>query len=346
MRSSDFIWNEFIYGGQYIRAVQQFVKHTEKKLDDITQEDLDRYKVYTKGMYESNSLAPKLCAVNAFMKFLKRPYKLSAPKKIVKNKNPLTLEEVERIFEAAAYEPRDHALLSTLYYTQLRRSEIMNLNLDDIDWERQKIRVNKGKGDNYSTINIHPDALSALRRYLQVRRQPKKEHEEALFVTKYGTRMRSTAIAYTVKKYAARAQIKKRVYPHLFRISSITHMAQNGAMMAEIQKQSRHKDLKTLMGYIQLSDQHIQDVYMTTLPSFNGQRLHRGRPQRDEEKPEASTEVRIPRDRTENMEASHPIGNQLILKLLNGEISDEAFLNAVNILKESKDQAQSLNGYQ
>ena len=54
----------------------------------------------------------------------------------------------------------------------------MNLNLDDIDWERQKIRVNKGKGDNYSTINIHPDALNALRRYLQVRRQPKKEHEE------------------------------------------------------------------------------------------------------------------------------------------------------------------------
>ena len=70
-----------------------------------------------------------------------------------------------------------------------------------------------------------------------------------------------------VKYYAKLASIQKRVYTHLFRISSITHMAEGGATALEIQKQSRHNDLKTLMGYVQITDKHAQDIYLKTMRS-------------------------------------------------------------------------------
>jgi len=90
---------------------------------------------------------------------------------VVKNKDPLTVDEVKRMFEFSKADLMDHALIKILYYTQLGRKEVENLNLDDIDWERQKIRVNKGKGNRYDVINVHPDALEAIKQYLPERKK-------------------------------------------------------------------------------------------------------------------------------------------------------------------------------
>ncbi len=313
----------------YQRTIIQLVKYIGKPPHQIVQEDLDRYRIYLREKYSQNTLTPKIAAVNMFMKFLGKPYRLSAPKKIVKNKDPLTVTETKALLEAAKYNPRDYALLMTLYYSQLRRSEIINLNIDDIDWERQKIRVNKGKGNDYSTINIHPDALEAIKRYLKERGKAKEGHENALFLNKYGYRLGKTAIAHMVKKYAAKAGIEKRVYPHLFRISSITHMAENGATLEEIRRQSRHKDLKTLTGYIQLADQHVKEVYIKTLPSFNGEELHKENSgvNRWQNQPDIQNKEQI-----------------LIDKLINGEISSEAFIQALNLLRQ-KHSTTCIQGY-
>ena len=323
----------------YTRTITQFAKHVEKPPQKVTQKDLDRYKLYLKSRYSNNTLTPKISAINMFMKFLKKPYRLSAPRQVTKNKDPLTPAEVQQLLEAAKYEPRDHAILSTLYYSQLRRNEIINLNLDNIDWERQKIRVNKGKGNNYSTINIHPDALESIRHYLEYRETPKKGHEKALFLSRYGRRIGRTAIEYMVKKYAAKAGIKKRVYPHLFRISSITHMAENGANLEEIRRQSRHKDLKTITGYIQLADQHVKDVYMKTLPSFK----------KHPDKTSSYNQLIMNETKTSSY-TYDKMELLLIQKLIKGDISNEAFVQAVNMLHKQhlvkqNSESSSILGY-
>lgn len=108
---------------------------------------------------------------------------------------------------------RDHAILKILYYGQLRRSEVINLNVDDVDFQRQKLRINQGKGNQYDEVNIHPDALQSIANYLQVRDLPQLGHEKALFLSREGRRIGRTDIPFTIKRYAQKAGINKRVYP-------------------------------------------------------------------------------------------------------------------------------------
>jgi len=77
------------------------------------------------------------------------------------------------------------------------------------------------------------------------------------------------SIQNIVKDAVAKADIKKRIYQHLFRASLITNMDENGASMMEIKAQSRHKDIKTLEIYIRHSDEHIKNVYMNTVPKLD-----------------------------------------------------------------------------
>lgn len=304
----------------YLRSAKQLINHLNKDVTKITQDDLDNYKIYLKEKYSHNTLTPKIAAVNNFMEYMGNQFRLSAPAKEVKNKDPLTINEVKQMFEITNENLDDYAILHILYYGQLRREEVRNLNLEDIDWEREKIRVNKGKGNKYDIINIHPCALEAVKKYLTLRKQPKEGHEKALFINRYHKRIGRTAIQSVVKRNAAKAGITKRVYPHLFRISSITHMAEKGATMPEIQKQSRHRDLDTLQGYIQLADKHSKEVYLRTMPSFES-------------------------DQTQTPKPDVNLKDTLLRKLLNGEISDIAFNNAMKLMEAEKTPGPETTGY-
>lgn len=267
----------------YMRAVRHFHGVVEKveEPNEINKADIQKYKLWCiRDMkYDTNSLLGKYSGVTHYLKHLgwkSEDIPLKIPKKVVKNKVPFTREEIQRLFDVTKQHPRDHAIFKVLYYTQLRRGELENLNIDDVDFQRQKLRVNAGKGNKYAEINIHPDALKAIEDYLP-HRIPSDDGDDALFTGIQGKRFQKWGIFHIIKKYSALAKIKKRAYPHLFRISSITHMAQKGLSIKEIQAQSRHDDLKTLMGYIQLSDEEVKDAYMKGL-SFN-------EPQQPEPKP-------------------------------------------------------------
>jgi len=267
----------------YVRSVKQFYNVIKKELNEIKDEDLDKFRFWCNETmaYDVNSLTPKYYGINAFFKFKKIPFELHAPRKVVKQKKPLTQEEIYLMFEKSDTNLRDNAILKTFYFSQLRKSELINLNLDDIDFQRQKIIVRSGKGNTYDTINIHKDALIAIKKYYTIRSE--KGDKEALFKSNTGNRIGKTAIDHLIKKYAKMCRIDKRVYPHLFRITSITHMAENGIQIESIRQQSRHKDYKTLQSYIQLSDQKIREDYENgltldkpknkELPPYNGQNM-------------------------------------------------------------------------
>jgi len=317
----------------YTRTIKQFLIIIDRKPQDINKDDLNKYKLYVikTKKYDSNTLTPKYCAINSYMEYIEKPYKLKPPTTRTKNKVPFTQDEIQKLFKASEDNIRNHAILKTFYYTQLRRSEIINLDIGDVDFQRFKIRVNEGKGNQYAEINIHPVALDAIREYLNVRGTADNGHENALFLSKNRRRISRTAICYLIKNYATKVGIEKRVYPHLFRISSITHMAENGLNLEEIRQQSRHKRYETLQGYIQMSDQHIKDAYMKGLNLDDKQQL------------EPKQQQLITQNK-QDTRSTITLQERLIQKLINGEISNEAFLQATNLLK-TENKTQGLTGY-
>ena len=304
----------------YKRTITQLLTFLNKYPVDIVEKDIEKYKLYVIQVkqYDINTLIPKYSAINAFMEYLKKPIKLKPPRKRIKNKIPLTIVEVKQLFQTSEDDFRDNAILKVLYYGQLRRSELVNLNIDDIDFERQKIRINQGKGNQYDEINIHPEALKSISNYLKIRDVPLPDHENALFLSRERRRIGRTDIHSTIKKYAHRAGIKKRVYPHLFRISSITHMAEKGLNLEEIRMQSRHKRYDTLQSYVQMSNNHIKKVYMKSMNLYNDTENH---------KTEAETN-------SHNYEISN-IQIQLAEKLARGEITQDVYLQVIRSLKNS-----------
>lgn len=304
----------------YIRTINQLLSFLNKYPNNISEKDIEKYKLYVIQVkqYDINTLIPKYSAINAYMEFLKIPIKLKPPKKRVKNKIPLTIEEIKQLFQASEDNFRDNAILKVLYYGQLRRTELVNLNVEDIDFERQKIRINQGKGNQYDEINIHPDALKSIANYLKVRELPLTTYENALFLSRERRRIGRTDIHMTIKKYAYKAGIKKRVYPHLFRISSITHMAEKGLNLEEIRRQSRHKRYDTLQSYVQMSDQHVKNVYMKAM-NLN--------PSTKTSKTEAEL-----KNRNQN---PSDVQIRLAEKLARGEITQEVYLQVISSLKNS-----------
>jgi integrase/recombinase XerD len=323
----------------YSRTVTQFLELIQKKPEDITKEDVEKYKldsIKTKK-YDGNSLIPKYAAINHLMEFLEKPYRLNSPKKHIKNKVPLTRNEIQLLFETSKNHLRDHAILKTLYFTQLRRTEIINLNIQDVDFQRKKIRVNEGKGNESAEVNIHPDALNAISNYLTGRKPAKNGHEQSLFLSKNGKRICKNSIAHLIKKYASQVGIEKRVYPHLFRISSITHMAERGLNFEEIRQQSRHKRYDTLKIYVQMSNEHARQAYMRGL-SFNNGNL----PLQKNTMENSFTEKT--NSKNESI-LSINYKQELVKKLATGEITNESFLLAVNLLK-NQTKLPDIKGYQ
>ncbi|MCJ7571997.1 MAG: site-specific integrase [Candidatus Thermoplasmatota archaeon] len=254
----------------YTIAVKQLIDFIQKEPQDITQADLDKFKVYMKNRYEQNTLIPKIHGINNFLKFIKKKCKLKAPNYLNKNKDCLTHNEIKQLFEVTKNNLRDNAIIKTLYYTGIRRSELNNLNIEDIDFDKQKIRINNGKGNTFDTINIHQVALDAIKKYIESHPQKNEKNlERPLFLNYKNQRIGYMSIENIVKEAAAKAEINKRIYPHLFRASLITHMDENGASMMDIKAQSRHKDIKTLEIYIRHSDKHLKNVYINTVPNLD-----------------------------------------------------------------------------
>jgi len=307
----------------YIRTVKQFLEMLNKNPTDITSKDIDRYKLHVVQIkqYDVNTLIPKYCAINTFMEFLNKSFRIKLPRKRVKNKVPFTIEEIKQLFHISQDDLRDNALLKVFYYGQLRRNEVINLNVEDIDFQRQKVRINHGKGNQYDEVNIHPDALQSIANYLRVRDVPKIGFEKALFLSRDGRRISRGDINSTIKKYAQKIGLQKRAYPHLFRISSITHMAEKGLNLEEIRRQSRHKRYDTLQSYVQMSDQHVKEAYMKAMSLDKSEK--------------SMTQATNNLENSDQSISSEDIQLQLLQRLARGEISQEVYVQAISSLKTS-----------
>ena len=139
---------------------------------------------------------------------------------------------------------RDKVILSILYSSGLRVSELVNLLINDIDFDERTIRI-RGKGDKDRIVLFDKDTKELIEQYLNIR----DSDSEYLFINKNGNKLSSRYIQLMIKKYAKEAGIEKKVTPHILRHSFATHLLKNGVDIRAIQQLLGHASLSTTQIY-------------------------------------------------------------------------------------------------
>ena len=266
----------------YLRDIRQYLAWlSEEGLtpEQAAQSDVERYiKVLTSKGKSAATVTRSLASLKSFYTYLLgtgrvlvNPAKGPAPAK-VERKLPhiLTAKEVELFLEqpdaSDAKGCRDRAMLELLYATGIRVSELIGLNLDNVNLSASFIRCSsRGKE---RIIPLYPAAVRALQDYLEHVRPQVIEHvdERALFVNMNGERMSRQGFWKIIKHYQEKAGIQKNITPHTLRHSFAAHLLENGADLRSIQEMLGHADISSTQIYAQLVNQKLKDVYNKAHP--------------------------------------------------------------------------------
>jgi integrase/recombinase XerD len=193
----------------------------------------------------------------------------------------LSTDEVERIIEAASgsspRELRDRAILELLYGAGLRVSELVRLDVDDVDLDERLIRC-IGKGEKERVVPVGGPAVAAVRRYLRQGRgelASAARPTHALFLRSGGGRLSRQSAWRCVKRYASRVSPKTRVFPHALRHSFATHLVAGGADVRVVQEALGHARLSTTQVYTLVTRDKLKDVYEAAHPRGRERRRRR-----------------------------------------------------------------------
>ncbi len=263
-----------------LRQLQQFLmESTDSEILTATTEDLQRYLDSLKEAGKSVSTqARNIASWKNFYQYLislelldTNPAKmLSAGKAEHKLPEILTSKEVELLLQQPKATDdkgiRDKAMLELMYATGIRVSELVDLNLSDVNLSAGNIRCFSKNRERF--IPMYPYALSILREYIEHVR-PKmiaSADVEALFVNMLGERLSRQGFWKLIKYYQNKARIKKEITPHMLRHSFATHLLENGADLRSVQKMLGHSDISSTLFYTQLVPNSIREVYQHSHP--------------------------------------------------------------------------------
>jgi len=219
----------------------------------------------------SRTVGRRLSALRSFFKFLTRDgylksnpiLILSSPKLDKHLPQFMTEEEVAKLIESAFAKDekderglRDRSILETFYSTGMRISELVSLNIQDVDFISGIAKL-MGKGKKERIVPIGDTAIAVLRKYLKKR----KKQNQALFLNKNGRRITTRGVRDIVEKYIHRAGIKDGVSPHTLRHSFATHLLNRGADLRTVQELLGHANLSTTQIYTHLTTERLKSVY-------------------------------------------------------------------------------------
>lgn len=230
--------------------------------------------------YSDSTIARKIAAVKSFFSFemaqgqlRKDPTAaLSSPK--VEKHLPTTLapDEVELLLStpsaATTTGMRDRALLEIMYATGLRVSEVVALDLDDLDLDAATVRC-LGKGRKERVLPIYAHALEVMKQYVLAGRPDfarPGDAEQPLFLNRRGQRLTRQGLWLIIKGYVEQAGIQATVTPHTLRHSFATHMLSGGAGLREVQQMLGHASISTTQVYTQVSRDHLRAAYNQAHP--------------------------------------------------------------------------------
>jgi integrase/recombinase XerC len=260
----------------YQRDLSQLCRFCEQRaIDDWSGLNENHVRQYVSQRHRQGlsgkSLQRELSAFRTFFRFLltegqiqfNPAAEVQAPKSKRKLPNTLDVDKTKRLVEIKGDDPltvRDRAILELFYSSGLRLSELLNLNLADIDLQEGLVQVT-GKGNKSRRIPIGRHALRTLRDWLQVRLEWVKDGEAAVFVNRQGRRLAARTVQKRLKDWAIKQGIDVRVYPHLLRHSFASHMLESSQDLRAVQELLGHADISTTQIYTHLDFQHLASVY-------------------------------------------------------------------------------------
>ena len=254
--------------------------------DGVDRYILRRYLAWLQAQgYVKASITRRISELRSFCRYLmregildKNPIRaISAPKVPKRLPNYLDLHEVEALLAApdamAPQGQRDRAIIEVLYASGLRVSELVSLNLRNVDVRHGQLRV-WGKGAKERVALLGEPACRALRRYIREGRQELiKENMEtnALFLNRLGSRLSTRSVNNILDKYAKLAGLERRVTPHLMRHTFATHLLDGGADLRTVQELLGHADLSSTQIYTHVSQARAKEVYRKAHPRAKDQ---------------------------------------------------------------------------
>jgi integrase/recombinase XerC len=273
----------------YISDLEQFYDYLCPKNPDGSRSDLNINQIdhitireYMATLYQAKrkktSISRKLATLRTFFKFLCReqviemnPARLvSSPRLEKRLPRVISIDEIIQFIETpdaeTALGKRDRAILELLYATGCRVSEVSGMNIEDIDFKHETIRV-RGKGRKERFVPFGSKAKEALGTYIEVRAAlldglPERRRDaSAVFLNYQGTRISTRSIGRLVDKYVKECALANNISPHSLRHSFATHLLSAGADLRAIQELLGHARLSTTQIYTHVSIDQLMKVY-------------------------------------------------------------------------------------
>mgnify|MGYP000156899722 FL=1 len=266
----------------YRRDLKQFEKYIEDNGEDYAEVTNDGIKEYIEHMQE---IGKKPSTVSRGLASIRSFYQYEAKNKVVE-KDPtegiqspkiekrvpsvLTSSEVALLLDQPKdvdlKGTRDKAMLEFAYATGMRVTEIISLNIEDVNLETGYATCRNGKKER--TVPMGNMSLKALKEYVLEARPTmiRDDNEKALFVNVNGQRLTRQGFWKIIKYYKDQAHIDKDITPHVLRHSFATHLLQNGADLKSIQMMLGHSDILSTQIYMQFQDESLKNVYKKAHP--------------------------------------------------------------------------------
>lgn len=269
---------------EYTSDLEEFFAflHAEG-IQKITEVEYIHARLYVTKLYDEQkartSISRKISSIRSFFRFLNReqniddaPFRsLYHPKKEERLPSFFYEEELKELFEKnEGDEPiqiRNMALLELLYATGMRVSECVSLELADIDFHYNIVRV-MGKGRKERIIPFGQYAHEALIRYIDQVRPilMKKENHQKVFVNMRGGELTTRGVRYILSEMIDNASMHTKIYPHMLRHTFATHLLNNGADMRTVQELLGHANLSSTQIYTHVTKEALRKTYMNSHP--------------------------------------------------------------------------------
>jgi len=248
----------------------------KQKLLVMDADQIRRYLAHLGKMdYSKSTVARKLATLRSFYKFcLRRGHvpanplaSIRTPKQEKRLPKFLEIEQVNALLrtpdDGTFLGARDRAMLEVMYSTGVRVSEVVDLNITDVDSLGQCLRV-RGKGRKQRVTPIGPTALAAIAKYMTLRKSDPRStafNQDALFVNKHGQRLSTRSVRRKLDKYLAQAGLDPTISPHTLRHTFATHMLENGADLRSVQELLGHQSISTTQVYTHVTTRRLKAAY-------------------------------------------------------------------------------------
>ncbi len=262
----------------YKRDLEDFYKYVNKSYRVIFKEDIIKYIEYLNKKVGPKTINRHIVSIKNYFKYLERneliknnPMTditgLKTPKKMPR---VLSVEEVDKLLDIElknAYDYRNKAMLELMYSSGLRVSELLNLTINNIDFDMNLVRI-FGKGSKERIVPISDIATKYLFEYINLYRNTliKNKVTDIIFLNSRGNKLSRQGFFKILKEIALEKGINREISPHVLRHSFATHLLNNGADLRSIQTMLGHENIETTQIYTHVSNNYVKQNYEEAHP--------------------------------------------------------------------------------